>query len=230
MAAPSGPAIARASVTYCMSAQDTWDISLWPRRTATTSYFKIDIVENGATSTRMRPVLVSSCSQRCCLRARLLIYAGTKPSTESFIRAARRVPRAAICAVPPGRRTARTSFTAASSPSTLPSPRSVWSRNPNFEMYSTAWLPAYDSHGRTPRGHQDELRRRRRPACSSSMRASRHCSHSHAEGSDSGSILVSRTASRSWPARVIFTAFLDCTQPEARTPSIPSTVERRSVS
>ena len=63
-----------------------------------------------AQSHRWPPARASkAAAKRCCPRARSLIFAVTRPSTESFIRAARPVPRAAICALPPGRPTGRRS-------------------------------------------------------------------------------------------------------------------------
>jgi hypothetical protein len=54
-------------------------------------------------------------------------------------------------------------------------PVKVWSRNPKFDLYTTAWLPAYDPSGEhlavtkmSPDG--------KRPACSSSMRENRRAS------------------------------------------------------
>jgi Tol biopolymer transport system component len=105
-------------VTYCMSAQDTWD-HRFGQGDGDNQLFKIDIASGAIApvaagpGVKLLPTVLSS--------GEMLIFAATKPSTESFIRAASLVPRAAICALPPGHLMERKSSTAATFPSTLPS-------------------------------------------------------------------------------------------------------------
>ena len=176
-------------VTYCMSAQDTWD-HRFGHGEGDNQLFKIDIA-SGATAPVAAGPGVKLLPAVLVFWRRRLIFAATKRSTESFIRAASQAPRAAICALLPGPLTARTSSTAAIVFKHPAEPVKVWSRNPNFDLYSTTWLPAYD-----PSGEHLAVTKMSADGATTSLLIVDESKPARSileqKGSDSGSIVVSR--------------------------------------
>jgi TolB protein len=131
-------------ITYCMSGQDTWNYR-FGAQDGDDQLVKINI-DSGATTpvsagpgVKLQPTPLSS-GEIAYLRydktATGVFYASGKPGPKgNYLRSPSWSPDGAqvVYSRFVVKRTAE--------------PVKVWSRNPNFDMYSTAWLPAYDPSG-----------------------------------------------------------------------------------
>lgn len=131
-------------VTYCMSAQDTWN-NRFGQGEGDNQLLKIDIA-SGATApatagpgVKLLPALLSSgkvAYLRCDKTEHGVFYSSGKSGPKG---SDLRTPSWS----PDDTQVVYSRFV-----SKHPAePVRVWSRNPKFDMYSTAWLPAYDSSG-----------------------------------------------------------------------------------
>jgi Tol biopolymer transport system component len=131
-------------ITYCMSAQDTLTYR-FGSEDGDNQILKIN-VENGETSpvsagpgVKMLPAVLSS--------GEIAYLRRDKAEHGVFYSSGKAGPKGSDLRCPSwspdGAQVVYSRFV-----SKHPAePERVWSRNPNFEMYSTAWLPAYDSSG-----------------------------------------------------------------------------------
>jgi Tol biopolymer transport system component len=131
-------------VTYCMSAQDTWD-HRFGQGDGDNQLFKIDIASGAIApvaagpGVKLLPTVLSSGEIAYLRRDKAehgVFYSSGKPGPKgSDLRSPSWSPDGAQVVY---------SRYVSKHPA---EPVKVWSRNPNFDMYSTAWLPAYDSSG-----------------------------------------------------------------------------------
>jgi Tol biopolymer transport system component len=131
-------------VTDCMSAQDTWT-QRFGYGEGDDELVKIDIAGGAATpvaagpGVKLLPTLLSSGEVAYLRRDKAehgVFYSSGKPGPKgSDLRSPSWSPDGA-----------RVVYSRYSSNHTA-EPVKVWSRNPNFDMYSTTWLPAYDPSG-----------------------------------------------------------------------------------
>ena len=157
-AAPNGRRDSKSVVTYCMSAQDTWD-HRFGEGDGDNQLFKIDIA-GGA----IAPVGGRSW---CQAASNGVVFGRDRLSSPRQSRA-----RSLLCerqgwsqgqrsaVLPPGRLTERKSSIAATFPSTLDEPVKVWSRNPALRHVQHRMAACVRCQRRAPGGNQDELRRR----------------------------------------------------------------------
>ena len=134
----------KAIVTYCMSAQDTLSYR-FGSEDGDNQLLKIDI-GSGATApiaagpgVKLLPTILPSGEIAYLRRDKTLagvFYGSGKPGPKG---ADLRTPSWS----PDGAQVVYSRLVSKHPPE----PQKVWSRNPNFEMYATAWLPAYDPSG-----------------------------------------------------------------------------------
>jgi Tol biopolymer transport system component len=131
-------------VTYCMSAQDTWDHRSG-QGDGYNQLFKIDIASGAIApvaagpGVKLLPTVLSSGEIAYLRRDKAehgVFYASGKPGPKGS-------DLHSPSWSPDGAQVVYSRYV-----STHPAePVKVWSRNPHFDMSSTAWLPAYDSSG-----------------------------------------------------------------------------------
>lgn len=142
--APKWTQDSKAIVTYCMSAQDTLTYRFGDED-GDNQLLKIDIV-SGATApiaagpgVKLLPTALSSgeiAYLRCDKTAAGVFYGSGKPGPKGRDL---RTPSWS----PDGAQVVYSRFVSRHTAE----PVKVWSRNPKFDLYSTAWLPAYDPSG-----------------------------------------------------------------------------------
>jgi Tol biopolymer transport system component len=134
----------RSVITYCMSAQDTWTYR-FGSEDGDNQLLKIDIASGEARpgsagpGVKLLPTVLPS-GEIAYLRrdktAAGVFYASGMPGPKG---SDLRTPSWS----PDGAQVVYSRFVSKHTPE----PVKVWSRNPKFDLYSTAWLPAYDPSG-----------------------------------------------------------------------------------
>jgi TolB protein len=131
-------------ISYCMSAQDTWT-HRFGYGEGDDNLFKIDIASGASTpvaagpGVKLQPTVLSSGEIAYLRRDKEehgVFYSGGKPGPKGVDL---RTPSWS----PDGAQVVYSRFVAKHTAE----PVKVWSRNPNFDLFSTAWLPAYDPSG-----------------------------------------------------------------------------------
>jgi Tol biopolymer transport system component len=131
-------------ITYCMTAQDTWD-HRFGEGEGDNQLFKIDIVsgaiapEAAGAGFKLLPTVLSSGEIAYLRRDRAengVFYSSGKAGPKG---GDLRAPSWS----PDGAQVVYSRYVSNHSAEAV----KVWSRNPKFDMYTTAWLPAYDASG-----------------------------------------------------------------------------------
>ena len=141
---PKWTADSKSVATYCMSAQDTWD-HRFGQGEGDNQLFKIDIISGATTPVaagpgiKLLPTVLSS--------GEIAYLRRDKAEHGVFYSSGNSGPKGSDLRCPSwspdGAQVVYSRFV-----SKHPAePVKVWSRNPKFELYSTAFLPAYDSSG-----------------------------------------------------------------------------------
>ena len=134
----------KAIVTYCMSAQDTWTYR-FGSKDGDNQLLKIDIASGATTpvsagpGVKLVPTVLSS--------GEIAYLRRDKTAAGVFYGSGRPGPKGSDLRTPSwspdGAQVVYSRFVSKHTAE----PVKVWSRNPKFDLYSTAWLPAYDPSG-----------------------------------------------------------------------------------
>jgi TolB protein len=143
---PAWTGDSKSVIGYCMPAEDTWTFRSSAMLEGETRLVKIDIATGKSSAVAAGPGIKLSPS---VLRSGEVAYVGrAKDAQGVFYGAGRPGPKGADLRSPSwspdGGQVVYTRFTM----ERKNEPVQLWSRNPDYELYTTSWLPAYDPSGR----------------------------------------------------------------------------------